>query len=128
LRSRYIEEVVVSGGTRGPRGSAAGERRQDPGQEQAPGTRGPRTQEPSPCLAARDDVVVSAEIYPDADAVRRDFGDASADDVRKIIDREIDRANESLPPHMRVLRVVLRDAPFDKTTTKKIKRPPAAQD
>jgi long-subunit acyl-CoA synthetase (AMP-forming) len=71
----------------------------------------------------RQDVVVRAEIFPDADAVRRDFGDMSADDLHKIIEREVDRANASLPPHARVLRVTLRSEPFDKTTTKKIKRP-----
>jgi long-chain acyl-CoA synthetase len=71
----------------------------------------------------RQDVVVRAEIFPDADAVRRDFGDMSADDLHKIIEHEVDRANASLPPHARVLRVTLRSEPFDKTTTKKIKRP-----
>jgi hypothetical protein len=68
------------------------------------------------------DVVVCAEIFPDAEAVRRAFGDADVGDILKIIDREIDRANEDMPPHMRVRRIALRSAPFDKTTTKKIKR------
>jgi long-chain acyl-CoA synthetase len=68
------------------------------------------------------DTIVCAEIFPDGEAIRRAFGDTSGDDVRKIVDREVDQANEAMPPHMRVRRIVLRDVPFDKTTTKKIRR------
>jgi long-chain acyl-CoA synthetase len=66
--------------------------------------------------------VVCAEIYPDAATIEQDFGGTGADDIRKIIEREVDRANESMPPHMRVLRTSLRAEPFEKTTTAKIKR------
>ncbi|MDR1496078.1 MAG: AMP-binding protein [Clostridiales Family XIII bacterium] len=101
-KSRYIEEAVVSG---------------EPG----------RNTKKAASFASlgedrKDDPVVSAEIFPDMDAIKRDFGDASADDMRKILDREIDKANASLPLHSRVARVALRDTPFDKTTTKKIRR------
>jgi long-chain acyl-CoA synthetase len=67
--------------------------------------------------------IVAAEIFPDEDAVRRAFGGVNTDDLRKIIERETDKANETMSPHMRVRRVVLRDSPFDKTSTKKIRRP-----
>jgi long-chain acyl-CoA synthetase len=66
--------------------------------------------------------VVHAEIFPDVDAIERDFGEADTDDICKIIDREVDRANESMPPHMSVRRIALRTEPFEKTTTKKIRR------
>jgi long-chain acyl-CoA synthetase len=66
--------------------------------------------------------VITAEVFPDADAVRRVFGEVDAAGLQKIIDRETDKANGTMPPHMRVRRVVLRDIPFEKTTTKKIRR------
>ncbi|MDR0596752.1 MAG: AMP-binding protein [Clostridiales Family XIII bacterium] len=69
-------------------------------------------------------VAVCAEIFPDLAAIERDFGAACAkgDDLRKIIDREVDKANGSMPPHMSVRRFTLRQEPFEKTTTKKIRR------
>jgi long-chain acyl-CoA synthetase len=42
--------------------------------------------------------------------------------VRKILDVEIDVANEKMPPYKRVKRFSVRDEEFEKTTTKKIKR------
>jgi long-chain acyl-CoA synthetase len=109
LKSHYIEEAVVSGAP--GVGSQAREGHGENAKRTVPSV-----------FAGGGNVVVCAEIFPDADAMTRDFGAVSADDVSKVIDREVDKANASMPPHMRVTRVVLRAAPFEKTTTKKIRR------
>jgi len=112
LRSRYIEEAVVSG---------AGSKL--PGANDTLAEAGGRLPETNDKLpGAGGSAVVCAEIFPDFDTVERDFGKADDDDICKIIDREVDRANESMPPHMRVRRITLRKEPFEKTTTKKIRR------
>jgi long-chain acyl-CoA synthetase len=68
------------------------------------------------------DPIVFAEIYPDLEAIRHVFGPVNEEDIRKIIDREIDAVNARMAAFKRVVRFALRDAPFEKTTTKKIKR------
>jgi long-chain acyl-CoA synthetase len=108
LKSPFIAEAVVTGAARGQA------LREGDGRDAESGA-------PEGTFAA---VIVQAEIYPDAESIKRAFGGTTTDDVRKIIDREVDKANETMSPHMRVRRVVLRSAPFDKTTTKKIKRAP----
>jgi long-chain acyl-CoA synthetase len=132
LKSPFIAEAVVSGAARGAtRGMALREREGD-GRGAHSHTRAgegdvaKRVVTSSTAFEAVAerfaDIVVQAEMYPDTEAIRRAFGDTTADDVRKILDREIDKANESMPPHMHVRRVITRSVPFDKTTTKKIKR------
>jgi long-subunit acyl-CoA synthetase (AMP-forming) len=69
-----------------------------------------------------NDALITAGIYPDADAIRQDFGEVTGDDVCKIIDREVDKGNDALPSHARVRRITLRSTPFAKTATKKIRR------
>jgi acyl-CoA synthetase (AMP-forming)/AMP-acid ligase II len=121
LKSQFIEEAVVSGAPRGDAASSAGDAMgagRRPASPSGAGRAGGAAGE-SP-----GDLVVLAEVFPDAEAIRRAFGEAGPDDVRKIIDREVDKANETMPPHMRVRRVAIRPAPFDKTTTKKIRRAP----
>jgi long-chain acyl-CoA synthetase len=109
MKSRYIAEAVVSGAPAGAASVMGAERGIAPLAGEGKGRKS-------------GDAVVRAEIFPDIDAIRRGFGETTEDDVRKIVDREVDRANETMPPHMQVRRVVLRDTPFEKTTTKKIKR------
>jgi long-subunit acyl-CoA synthetase (AMP-forming) len=120
LKSPFIEEAVVSGAASGATRGMTLRTGEGVGAES-----GGVSSVVSGAAAERfAGVVVQAELYPDAEAMRRAFGDTTAADVRKIIDREIDKANEAMPPHMRVRRVVLRSVPFDKTTTKKIRRSP----
>jgi long-chain acyl-CoA synthetase len=114
LKSPFIEEAVVSGAE----SEAALRERAGAGRGAA------SSQAPGVAEKRFASVVVQAEIYPDAEAIRRAFGDTAADDIRKIVGREVDKANETMPPHERVRRVVLRDVPFDKTTMKKIRRAP----
>jgi long-chain acyl-CoA synthetase len=132
LKSPFIAEAVVSGAAReATRGMALREREgaghganshTRAGEGDAAG-RVVTSSTASGAVTERfADIVVQAEIYPDTEAIRRAFGDTTADDARKVIAREIDKANEAMPPHMRVRRIVLRSVPFEKTTTKKIIR------
>ncbi|MDR2610495.1 MAG: AMP-binding protein [Clostridiales Family XIII bacterium] len=68
------------------------------------------------------DTVICADIFPNMPDIREKYGNIDETEVRKILDREIDAANEKMPPYKRVKRFDVVDAPFEKTTTQKIKR------
>ena len=71
------------------------------------------------------DTVICADIFPDFEELRDKFGDYIADDpgeIRKIIDGEVDKANDRMPAYKRVKRFTLRDVEFEKTPTQKIMR------
>ena len=69
----------------------------------------------------KQDLVVTAEIFPDRDALA-DAGNPEGDALQALIKKEIDKCNDQMPLYKRVKRFTLRDTEFEKTTTKKIKR------
>lgn len=73
---------------------------------------------------SKDDVVVCAQIVPDKDKIEEDIkaGILSKQDVNTIITSEVKRINKELVTYKYVKEFTLRDAEFEKTTTKKIKR------
>ncbi len=73
-----------------------------------------------------DDVVVRTEIFPDFAAVKEKLGEYSDDDLRKLIKDAVEEVNDRMPAYKRVKRIKLRDEEFEKTTTRKIKRPGGA--
>ncbi len=73
-----------------------------------------------------DDVVVRTEIFPDFAAVKEKLGEYSDDDIRKLIKDAVEEVNDRMPAYKRVKRIKLRDKEFEKTTTRKIKRPGGA--
>ena len=68
------------------------------------------------------ETIVWAEIFPDMAAVREQNGELSQDELKSLMKREIDAANDQMSTYKRVKRFKLRDTEFEKTTTKKIKR------
>ncbi|MDR2487160.1 MAG: AMP-binding protein, partial [Clostridiales Family XIII bacterium] len=75
--------------------------------------------------AAIGDTVICAEIFPDFETLTEHFGEYVAkteEELTRLIDREVDKANAKMPAYKRVKRFSLRDTEFEKTTTKKIKR------
>ena len=68
------------------------------------------------------ETIVWAEIYPDFANIKEQKGDISQDELKALIKREIDIANDQMSTYKRVKRFKLRDTEFEKTTTKKIKR------
>jgi len=68
------------------------------------------------------ETIVWAEIFPDFGAIKEQKGDIDQDELKALIKREIDIANDQMSTYKRVKRFKLRDTEFEKTTTKKIKR------
>lgn len=72
--------------------------------------------------ASTGETIVWAAIYPDYSLVKERFGEVSEDELRKILKKEIDTANDQMPLYKRVKRFRIRTEEFEKTTTQKIKR------
>lgn len=68
------------------------------------------------------DTIVHAEIYPDFELIGEQKGKLTEEQLRKLLKKEIDEANENMPLYKRVKRFDIREEEFEKTTTKKIKR------
>lgn len=68
------------------------------------------------------ETIVCAEIYPDYDAIEEDFGKKSETEIKKILKRFVDEANDNIPMYKRVKRFCLRETEFEKNASKKIKR------
>jgi len=70
-----------------------------------------------------DDVIVSAEIFPDFDAVKDTLGDPySPEKLYQMIGEEIKVVNKELTAYKSIKHYHTRDTEFEKTTSKKIKR------
>lgn len=70
-----------------------------------------------------DDVIVSAEIFPDFDAVKDTLGDPySPEKLYQMIGEEIKVINNELTAYKSIKYYHTRDTEFEKTTSKKIKR------
>ena len=69
------------------------------------------------------DVVITASVKVDEDAVREILGEGcSDDDTRKLIWSEIDAINEAAPLYRKIRKVILRKSAFVKNTSQKIIR------
>ena len=70
------------------------------------------------------DVVVSATIVPELEAIQTEFGDhqPSSEEIYELIRKEVKEVNKSLVIYKYVKDFDLREEEFAKTTTKKIKR------
>lgn len=68
------------------------------------------------------DTVICADIFPNLPEIKENYGNISEEEIRKILDKEIDIANEKMPAYKRVKRFTVREEEFEKTTTQKIKR------
>ena len=65
-------------------------------------------------VVSADDGVICAEIYPETND--------SEENLYTQIQNEIDSLNKQLPAYKQITRTVFRNTPFEKTTTKKIRR------
>jgi long-chain acyl-CoA synthetase len=64
-----------------------------------------------------------ATILPDSETVAELLGkEATTDAIGKLLWSEVDKINADLPYFKKIKRVVLRETPFEITTSKKIKR------
>ena len=62
--------------------------------------------------------VIVAEVYPDAEYAEA----AKITDIKSILEDITDKLNETALPSHRVEKLIIRDVPFEKTSTGKIKR------
>ena len=62
------------------------------------------------------DKKITAEIYPDFEAVPND------NDVKEYLQKRVDEFNKKLPYYKKIEEIIIRNNEFEKTTTKKIKR------
>lgn len=72
--------------------------------------------------AESGETIVWAEIYPDYAYIEGRHGRLSGEELRRVLKKEIDEANDKMPLYKRVKRFRVRDEEFEKTTTQKIKR------
>lgn len=69
------------------------------------------------------DTVVTAEIYPNFDAVHEKFGkELCQEQLYEVIKENVEEVNDKMTTYKRVKRIRLREIEFEKTTTRKIKR------
>ena len=72
-----------------------------------------------------NDTFIAATIKPDMEEVESALGKEKAADpaeVEKLLWKEVDRLNETLPLYKKIKKVNVRREDFEKTTGKKIKR------
>jgi long-chain acyl-CoA synthetase len=70
------------------------------------------------------EVDVAADIYPDLEKVKEELGEEnpSKDQIRLLLDKEVLKVNKSLELYKYIRYFTVRDAEFEKTTSKKIIR------
>ena len=66
---------------------------------------------------------IHATIRDDKEAIERELGsEYTENQVSELIEREVDKINDSMPRFKKIAHVIIRDREFDKTTTNKIRR------
>jgi len=71
----------------------------------------------------KDDIIVTATIFPNMEAIREKFGEnPDPDSIQSLLEAESRKVNEQLVSYKQIRKVVYRETEFDKTTSKKIIR------
>ncbi len=71
----------------------------------------------------RDDLIITATIFPDMDAVKEILGpEPNKEAIQTLLEEEVKKVNQQLVAYKRIHRVIYRDTEFDKTTSRKIRR------
>ncbi len=70
----------------------------------------------------KNDLVITARVIPDEEVIRERYGDISIDEKRKLIMKEIRKVNDRTTNYKAIKALEIKDGPFIKTTTQKIKR------
>ncbi len=69
-----------------------------------------------------EDITIVAHIYPDMDALKEALGELDDAQIQKLFKKIIDDTNAQMSSYKHIKRFELRDEPFEKTSTRKIKR------
>ena len=72
----------------------------------------------------KDDVQVKAKIFPNIEAIKEYLGNKfpTKEEVRKILNEAVKKANEKLPNFKHIKSFKIMDEDFERTTTNKVKR------
>ena len=70
----------------------------------------------------QNDLAVCAKIVYKPDYMKEHLNATDPEEIKKIIDADIDKINDNVPIYKRMLRVTVTDQPMIKTTTGKVKR------
>ncbi len=72
----------------------------------------------------KDDIVIEARIYPDYEAIKRaqKISDCTQKEAADCLLKVVQSVNSTLPMHKKIRRVHVRETPFEKTTSQKMKR------
>ncbi len=68
------------------------------------------------------DLAICAKIVYNKDYMKDTYGTENPEEIQKIIKKDIDIINKSLPVYKQMLRIITTDEPMIKTTTGKVKR------
>ena len=68
------------------------------------------------------ETTVCAQIVPDYQAIKEEFGTLADHDIRKLIKEAVEEANARMPLYKRIRKFEIRKTEFEKTASKKIKR------
>lgn len=73
--------------------------------------------------AVKNDIVITATIFPDMDEIKSKIGDEPTEDqIMEVLKKVVSDTNEKLENYKKIKRTVLRMTEFEKNTSKKIKR------
>lgn len=71
----------------------------------------------------KEDLIIAVSVFPDFEKITTDFGDIDKAEISRMLKDEIAKFNESLPPYKAIKHLdELRETPFPRTTSGKIKR------
>ena len=73
----------------------------------------------------KDDIVVTATIFPDVDEIKAKLGietDPTEEQIMAVLKEVVAATNEKLESYKKIKNTVLRMTEFEKNTSKKIKR------
>jgi len=71
----------------------------------------------------RDDIIITATIFPDMEVVKEKLGPEPAQkDIQNLLEKEVQKVNEQLVSYKNIRQVIYRDTEFEKTTSRKIRR------
>lgn len=68
----------------------------------------------------KGDIRVTVSIYPDAEAIKA--AGHAPEETESLLREAVKEANRALPAFKHISRIIIRQSPFDKTTTQKIRR------
>ena len=68
------------------------------------------------------DLAVGVKLVYKPDVMKENFGAVTEEEIKAVVDKDIDKINETMPTYKQITRTIITDQPMVKTTTGKVKR------